>query len=63
MRAGESVTVIPSLGGKARKSALTPERRSEIAKNAALARWANPKPVVRRKKPRNAREVQPEVAA
>ena len=27
------------LGGKARKEALTPERRKEIAKKAAKARW------------------------
>ena len=27
-------------GGKARAEALTPERRSEIAKKAASARWA-----------------------
>lgn len=27
-------------GGKARAAALTPERRSEIASNAARARWA-----------------------
>jgi len=26
-------------GGKARMDALTPEQRSEIARNAALARW------------------------
>ena len=26
-------------GGKARASSLTPERRKEIAKKAALARW------------------------
>lgn len=26
-------------GGKARAAALTPERRKEIAKKAALARW------------------------
>ena len=26
-------------GGPARKAALTPERRAEIAKNAAAARW------------------------
>ena len=26
-------------GGKARASALTPERRAEIARNAARARW------------------------
>ena len=28
-------------GGKARAQALTPQRRSEIAKKAAAARWAN----------------------
>ena len=28
-------------GGKARAAALTPEQRSEIAKKAANARWAN----------------------
>ncbi len=28
-------------GGKARAAALTPEQRSEIAKKAAAARWAN----------------------
>ena len=28
-------------GGKARAAALTPERRREIAKRAATARWAN----------------------
>lgn len=28
-------------GGKVRASKLTPERRSEIAKKAAQARWAN----------------------
>lgn len=27
-------------GGKARAAGMTPERRSEIARNAALARWA-----------------------
>lgn len=27
------------VGGKARRDALTPERRSEIAKEAATARW------------------------
>lgn len=27
------------VGGKARAKALTPKRRSEIAKNAAAARW------------------------
>ena len=29
-------------GGKARAEALTPERRSEIAKKAAAARWRKP---------------------
>lgn len=29
-----------SQGGKERAKRLTPERRSEIAKNAGLARWA-----------------------
>ena len=28
-------------GGKARADALTPERRSEIARKAAAARWGN----------------------
>ena len=28
-------------GGKARAAGMTPERRSEIAKNAAAKRWAN----------------------
>jgi general stress protein YciG len=28
-------------GGKARAAALTPEQRSEIARKAAQARWAN----------------------
>ena len=28
-------------GGKARAEALTPERRAEIARNAAAARWGN----------------------
>jgi hypothetical protein len=28
-------------GGKARADSLTPERRSEIAKKAAQARWSN----------------------
>ncbi len=30
-------------GGKARAKALTPEKRSEIAKKAAAARWAKKK--------------------
>jgi hypothetical protein len=29
-------------GGKARAAALTPERRSQIAKEAAAKRWAKP---------------------
>ena len=29
-------------GGKARAEALSPERRSEIAKKAAMARWKKP---------------------
>jgi hypothetical protein len=29
------------LGGKARLKKITPERRSEIARSAAVARWAN----------------------
>lgn len=29
-------------GGKARAKKLTPERRKEIARNAALVRWRNP---------------------
>jgi hypothetical protein len=29
-------------GGKARAESLTPERRSEIAKKAATARWGKP---------------------
>lgn len=32
-----------SRGGKARKKALTPERRKEIASRAAKARWAKHK--------------------
>lgn len=30
-----------AIGGKARADKLTPERRSEIARKAAAARWAN----------------------
>jgi hypothetical protein len=30
-------------GAKARKKALSPERRKEIAQNAARERWANKK--------------------
>ena len=30
-------------GGKARAASLTPKKRSEIAKKAALARWGSPK--------------------
>ena len=43
---GEAEDEMPSarrnggmVGGKARRDALTPERRSEIAKEAATARW------------------------
>lgn len=35
-----------SAGGRARAKALTPERRSEIARKAAKARWANREPDV-----------------
>ena len=31
-------------GGKARKSALSPKRRTEIAKKAAAIRWGSKKP-------------------
>lgn len=31
-----------SIGGKARAAKLTPDRRSEIARTAALARWEKP---------------------
>ena len=31
-------------GGKARAESLTPEKRSEIAKKAAAARWSKEKP-------------------
>ena len=31
-------------GGKARAESLSPERRSEIARNAAAARWGNDPP-------------------
>ncbi len=31
-------------GGRARAEALTPERRSEIARKAAAARWRKPSP-------------------
>lgn len=34
---------LPSLGGRARSAKLTPERRSEIARTAAKARWAKRK--------------------
>ena len=57
MERGESVWLLPSVGGKARSKALTPERRSEIAKLGALARWANPKPKpLRRKTQRELRD-------
>lgn len=31
-------------GGKARAASMTPERRSEIARRAAAARWGTPEP-------------------
>ena len=31
-------------GGKARAASMTPEKRAEIAKKAAAARWQKPKP-------------------
>jgi hypothetical protein len=37
--ASAAAAELGSRGGKARKSALTPERRKEIARKAALARW------------------------
>ena len=47
---GEAEEDIPSkrrdgglVGGKARSESLTPEQRSEIARNAARARWGNGK--------------------
>lgn len=39
--APRTVTAIGSIGGRARAAALPPERRSEIAKGAASARWAS----------------------
>lgn len=45
MLAGKHMTVaeLASLGGKARSAKLTPERRKEIARNAARKRWASAK--------------------
>ena len=37
------------VGGKARAAALTPEQRSEIARNAVNARWAKKKTKSQRK--------------
>ncbi len=31
-----------AIGGHARADSLTPERRKEIAQNAAIARWSSP---------------------
>jgi hypothetical protein len=42
IREGKTPRILASIGGTARSKALTPQRRSEIAKKAALARW-NPK--------------------
>lgn len=36
----EAAVALGSLGGKKRATNLTPERRKEIAANAAKARWA-----------------------
>lgn len=38
-----AASLLGKLGGKARAKALTPERRREIARNAARARWKNRK--------------------
>ena len=40
------VPSVPSLGGKARAEALTPEERQKIARKAAEARWATDLPMV-----------------
>jgi hypothetical protein len=42
-----------SKGGKIRAARLTPERRSEIARKAVLARWAKTKEKARQSKPPN----------
>ena len=39
-RARAYFSYVGTLGGHARAKALTPERRSEIARNAINARWA-----------------------
>jgi len=40
-----------SKGGKIRAARLTPERRSEIARNAVLARWAKAKQKAQQSEP------------
>jgi hypothetical protein len=35
-----TITEFARMGAKARHKQLTPERRKEIARNAAIARWA-----------------------
>lgn len=42
--AAEVVETISSNGGRARAASLSPERRKEIARLAASARWGKPKP-------------------
>ena len=42
-----------SKGGKIRAARLTPERRSEIARKAVLARWAKTKEKAQQSKPPN----------
>jgi hypothetical protein len=42
-----------SKGGKIRAARLTPERRSEIARKAVLARWAKTKEKAQEGKPPN----------
>lgn len=37
------IVAVAALGGAARKAALSPARRSEIAKQAAVARWGKKK--------------------
>jgi hypothetical protein len=46
-----TVRELASLGGKARKKALTPARRKEIAQKAIATRWAKSKKRVKGEKP------------
>ena len=41
----EHAVILGSRGGKARRKALTPEQRSEMARHAAMARWFKVKKV------------------